>query len=55
MEEIELFVENINDCYNSFDHDDISQDMVKHIDLKFARTKSKNVTLKINFFLFFFI
>ena len=47
MEEVEIFVENLEDCYNPFDHDDISMELVEHIDLNVARTKSKNIRLRI--------
>ena len=47
METVEIFVEDLNDCYNPFDHDDISLELVEHIDLQIGRTKGKNININI--------
>ena len=47
MDTIEVFVEDLNECYSPFDHDDISQELVDHIDLQIGRTRSKNIVINI--------
>jgi len=47
METIELYVDNVNDCYHPFDYDDLSADFISHIDSKVGRTKTKDINISI--------
>ena len=47
MEEIVLCIDNYEDTFNPFNHDDISTDLVEYLDLSVTRTKSKEITINI--------